>query len=86
MALCVSECGCLYLEGLIIEILLYVRIEVSPLNFFLDIVNCESDDGCHANASCTDDNGSYICVCNDGFTGDGFNCTGNKSNILFIPT
>ena len=54
--------------------------------FFLDIVNCESDDGCHANASCTDDNGSYVCVCNDGFTGDGFNCTGNKSNILFIPT
>ena len=45
---------------------------------FLDIVNCENDDGCHDNATCTDDNGSYTCVCKDGFTGDGFNCTGNK--------
>ena len=45
---------------------------------FLDIVNCENDDGCHDNATCTDDNGSYTCVCKNGFTGDGFNCTGNK--------
>ena len=43
----------------------------------LDIVNCENDDGCHDNATCTDDNGSYMCVCKDGFTGDGFVCTGN---------
>ena len=50
---------------------------------FLDIVNCENDDGCHDNATCTDDNGSYMCVCKNGFTGDGFNCTGNKSNYHF---
>ena len=50
---------------------------------FLDIVNCENDDGCHDNATCTDDNGSYMCVCKNGFTGDGFNCTGNKSKYHF---
>ena len=43
---------------------------------FLDIMNCDNDDGCHENATCTDDNGSYTCMCQDGFTGDGFNCTG----------
>ena len=43
---------------------------------FLDIINCENDDGCHDNATCIDANGSYICMCQDGFTGDGFNCTG----------
>ena len=44
-------------------------------------MNCDNDDGCHDNATCTDDNGSYSCVCKDGFTGDGFNCTGNKSKF-----
>ena len=53
---------------------------------FLDVVNCENDDGCHDNASCTDDNGSYTCVCKDGFTGDGFNCTGNKLKCFYPST
>ena len=44
--------------------------------FFLDIINCVDDHGCDDNATCTDENGSYICVCDSGFTGDGFNCTG----------
>ena len=44
-------------------------------------MNCVDDHGCHDNATCTDDNGSYICVCKDGFTGDGFNCTGNRSRF-----
>ena len=44
--------------------------------FFVDIINCVDDHGCDDNATCTDENGSYICVCDSGFTGDGFNCTG----------
>ena len=52
-------------------------------NIFSDIKNCENDDGCHDNATCSDDNGSYTCVCKNGFTGDGFNCTGNKSRYHF---
>ena len=55
----------------------YLKSLVLVLNpIFSDILNCENDDGCHENATCSDDNGSYICVCNNGFTGDGFNCTG----------
>ena len=45
-----------------------------------DIINCEDDDGCHDNATCTDGDGSYTCACNDGFTGDGFNCLDHCEN------
>uniref|UniRef100_A0A0G4F227 Uncharacterized protein n=1 Tax=Chromera velia CCMP2878 TaxID=1169474 RepID=A0A0G4F227_9ALVE len=30
---------------------------------------------CHAQATCTDNNGSFACGCNSGFSGDGLNCT-----------
>ena len=31
---------------------------------------------CHANATCNNTIGSYICQCDTGYSGDGFNCTG----------
>ena len=47
---------------------------------FLDTINCGAvgakGDNCSDNATCTDGNGSYMCECKDGFTGDGFTCTG----------
>ena len=30
---------------------------------------------CDTNASCTDDDGSFSCVCNAGYDGDGVECT-----------
>ena len=43
----------------------------------LDIDECNSNgDPCHSNATCTDTEGSYTCVCDEGFTGDGYNCSG----------
>ena len=51
---------------------------------FSDIPNCENDDGCHDNATCTDTNGSYTCICKPGFVGDGFNCTGNTLLINYV--
>ena len=61
---------------------------------FLDIINCGVDDGCHDNATCNDANGNYTCACDEGFTGDGFNCTGEtvRHNVysdyigLFYPS
>ena len=51
---------------------------------FLDTINCGAvgakGDNCSDNATCTDGNGSYMCECKDGFTGDGFTCTG----IIFL--
>ena len=49
---------------------------------FLDIINCGVDDGCHDNATCNDANGNYTCACNEGFTGDGFNCTGETFGYI----
>ena len=47
--------------------------------FTLEIDECT--DGttphqCDTNAQCSNNNGSYDCACNVGWTGDGFNCTG----------
>ncbi len=33
---------------------------------------------CHANANCTDSEGSFECHCISGYRGDGFNCTGDN--------
>ena len=49
--------------------------QILMLIFFADIIDCDAGDGCHDNATCTDGDGSYTCACNDGFTGDGFNCS-----------
>ena len=35
---------------------------------------CDTDP-CDSNASCTDTDSSYICTCNEGYTGDGMTCT-----------
>ena len=43
----------------------------------LDIDECSvMMDICHADANCTDMEGSFTCQCNNGFIGDGINCTG----------
>jgi hypothetical protein len=41
-----------------------------------DIDECaEGLDDCHADAACTNAEGSYSCTCNEGFTGDGTTCS-----------
>ena len=39
---------------------------------------------CDENAKCSNTDGSYNCSCNDGYQGDGFNCTGNESIFVNI--
>ena len=43
-----------------------------------DVNECADDtDNCHANADCTDNVGSFSCMCSTGYSGDGVeNCTG----------
>ena len=41
----------------------------------------ECDDGnhnCHSEAACTDTVASFTCSCNQGYSGDGVLCEGNK--------
>ena len=41
----------------------------------VDINECQlGTDLCHDNASCIDTEGSYECMCETGFSGDGFTC------------
>ena len=37
---------------------------------------------CDENANCTNTDGSYNCSCNEGYNGNGFNCTGNYINLI----
>ena len=43
--------------------------------FFIDIDECVSNP-CHSNANCNDTQGSFVCQCNTGYSGNGFNCSG----------
>ena len=51
---------------------------------FTDILECNSTHACDGNATCSDGNGSYTCLCDDGYTGDGFTCKG-KSLMFLNP-
>ena len=44
--------------------------------YVTDINECDAE-VCDVNAECTNIDGSYICICNSGLTGDGFStCDG----------
>ena len=47
------------------------------LIFVVDINEClQSPSVCHSNATCNDNDGSYECMCKEGYTGDGKICIG----------
>ena len=53
-------------------------IEFPPNSVLLviaDINDCHNV-SCGENATCIDEVGNYSCECDSGFTGDGYNCTG----------
>ena len=46
----------------------------------LDINECENaTEICDSNATCSDTQGSYECMCNTGYSGDGLSCTSEFS-------
>ena len=73
-------------------VMLITTILISTIAIILiltDVDECQrGEDNCHTFASCNDTEGSYHCFCNEGFIGDGVNCTGRTStthhhNILY---
>jgi len=48
-----------------------------------DIDECELGiHNCHENSTCADVIGSFVCTCNNGFDGDGVDCTSKKEGML----
>ena len=52
---------------------------IFPLFLATDIDECSASHQCHTDASCTNTQGSYKCSCKEGFTGNGFGCTGKPT-------
>ena len=58
---------------------------INPLfPIFLDFNECNVIGTCHENATCKNTGGSYYCVCDQGFTGNGTNCTGISIRIHLL--
>ena len=47
----------------------------------IDINECDTSP-CSSDATCSNIGGSFQCTCNNGFSGNGVNCTGTKLFIL----
>lgn len=51
----------------------------------IDIQECETEaDHCHADANCTNTDGSFVCTCHTGHSGDGVTCDGNQFFFFII--
>ena len=60
------------------KIYVYLTIVRRIISIFhgSDVDECENEThNCDQNATCTDTDGSFSCTCNDGYVGDGVNCT-----------
>ena len=54
-------------------------------NLFPDINECDDTATCHANATCSNTDGSFGCACKTGYTGDGITCNGEMVELYLPP-
>ncbi len=49
----------------------------------LDIDECIlNTHSCHSNATCSNTVGNFTCVCNAGWSGDGYSCSGERGGLV----
>ena len=70
-----------------------IHAELQGSNQCADIDECtDGTDNCHDDAQCTNTDGSFTCMCNSGYMGDGTTCTGKynphmlDSKVQTYPT
>ena len=54
--------------------LLNSKIIILMYSFIIDIDECPVPDVCDINAQCDNTDGSFTCICNTGYTGNGGSC------------
>ena len=52
---------------------------------FPDIDECSAGHTCDSSATCHNTDGSFTCVCDSGYSGDGYTCRGIVLDQLFRP-
>ena len=56
-----------------------------PEFFIADINECKAGNhNCAANANCQNTEGSFVCTCKPGYSGDGVSCTGENNTSVFF--
>ena len=55
---------------------------VSFVCLLSDLNECEENSTCDPHATCTNTEGSYVCLCDEGYIGNGTYCSGEKENVL----
>ncbi len=57
--------------------ILKILMKHEYFSIFQDINECSlSIDNCHPNSTCTNINGTFRCMCNSGYSGNGIVCQG----------
>ena len=61
-----------------------VQCNILQYCFFSDIDECATGDyTCHVNADCSNTNGSFMCSCIFGYSGDGTTCSGKLTYNMY---
>ena len=56
-----------------------------PDFFYADINECKAGKhNCAANGNCQNTEGSFVCTCKPGYSGDGVSCTGENNTSVFF--
>ena len=77
MELIASVRNCVVWFSFIFIFTCFILTSVFIIFFITDRNECNTTNhGCHVNATCNNFDGSYFCQCNQGFSGNGKNCTG----------
>jgi hypothetical protein len=75
------------MESLVkVQCTIFDTLLIIAIIFILDIMECQlgGSSPCSDDATCTDTHGSFTCICNSGFAGDGFSCESKSWSEFYV--